>query len=782
MSFLPDVRPRSQLSLAGLVALGLLALGTPLGAGVSQAATGDLRSTVDFGAVVQRTAPSALGFGSSTYGANPLSSTVQNDAERRLDARSVRLPVGFRNGRVPSSAAGGPTTLDIPALVQRYRSWGYRVLVVIGGRTNDTDVAPGDATQIIRALGVNADIDYSAPNEPNNRGLTLQSQIDAARLIVREGKALNAGFTLWGPVWSYYNRATMKTFAAGMGADLGGIDYHHYAMGSTSISTADALRSTPLYGQEVQEVKADLAGLGRQVPVNVDELNFSWRYQDGTPGGNNRFFTAVNTVWMTSALGHILKAGGRGMPYASQNGPLGIMVQAGNVNPDNRPASSPMPAFWGIAAWTGAQVWPHYKDAVYSASSDDPTGEVFAVNNEAGGYNVIAINKSEADAKRLSLTLRNLPSGSYTAYQTNPVAPYDQPIRIADGSYSAAAMTALTLPRMSVTVVVVKPGASTPSPAPSPTAAPTPSPSVSAAPVVSTPSVPRSLISTDSADRSQTSVSWQPPSSDGGTVVTGYRVARDGIDAAGVGPASTILPATARSFVFSSLRPDPAYTFSVQAVNAAGTGGAAVVTRAANASALTAPTAVQGVRNAAGTQISLSWQPPSADGGTPVTGYRVTRDGSDSTGGGTYSTVVPATARNFGFSLLNPSANYQLTVQAVTATSSGPVAAVTSPARVVTTVPSPPMSVSIGRDSTGTRVTIGWQPPQTDGGSAVTGYRITRNGSDSTGGGAYSTVVAASMRTFTMTLLQAATPYTLTVSAINAVGTGPATGASSPAS
>ena len=669
MSLPSHSRLRARLSLAGLVALGLLAVGSPLGVGVSQAATGDLRSTVDFGAVVQRTTPSALGFGSSTYGANPLSSTVQNDAERRLDARSVRLPVGFRNGRVTSSAAGGPTTLDIPALVQRYRSWGYRVLVVIGGRTNDTDVAPGDATQIIRALGVNAAIDYSAPNEPNNRGLSVQDQLSTARMILNEGKALNGGFTLWGPVWTHYDRTAIKTFAAGLGGNLGGIDYHHYAMGSTSLSTAEALRSTPSYGTEIGEVRSDLAGLGLHAPINVDELNFSWRYQDGTPGGNNRFFTAVNTVWLTSALGHILKAGGRGMPYASQNGPLGIMVEAGNVNPDNRPASSPMPAFWGIAAWTGAQVWPHYKDAVYSATSDDPTGEVFAVNNEAGGYNVIAINKSEADAKRLSLTLRNLPAGSYTAYQTNPAAPYDQPVRIADGSYSAAALTALTLPPMSVTVLVVKPGTVTPTPTPTPTPAP----------------------------------------------------------------------------------------------------------------ALTAPTAVQATRDPGGTQVALSWQPPSTDGGSPVTGYRVARDGTDTTGGGAYSTVLPATARSFGFSLLSATSAYRLTVQAITAAGTGPAATVTSPARTVLTAPSAPTAVTLARDTTGTKVTINWQPPQTDGGSAVTGYRVTRDGTDTTGGGGYSTVVAATARTFTMTLLQPGMAYTLRVSAVNAVGTGPSAGGTSPA-
>ena len=771
-------RPRAKPSLACAITIGLVSLGMPFGVGVSYAATTDLSSTVDFGAVVQRTDPSALGFGSSTYGATPLSSTVQNDAERRLDARSVRLPVGFRNGKVTTSAAGTSGSLDVPALVQRYRSWGYRVLVVIGGRTNDTDIAAGDATQIIRALGVRPDIDYSAPNEPNNRGQSIQDQIANARMIVREGKAIDPAFKIWGPVWTHYDRNTMKTFAAGMGADLGGIDYHHYAMGSTSASTADALRDTVQYGQGITEVKADLAGLGLNKPVNIDELNFSWRYQDGTPGGNNRFFTAVNTVWMTSALGHILKAGGRGMPYASQNGPLGIMVEGGNLNPDNRPASSPMPAYWGIAAWTGGQVWPHYKDTVYNATSSDPTGEVFAVNNEAGGYNVIAINKSEADSKRLSLALRNLPNGSFTAYQSNPAAPYDQPVRIAEGAYSSAAATALTLPRMSVTVVVVKPGTATTSPTPAPAPAPAPTSTVPAAPL--------NLVGTSNADRSQANLTWQPPTSDGGTAVTGYRVSRDGTDSTGGGGYSTVVPAATRSFAFSLLKADTTYRFSVQAVNAVGTSPEAVVVRSGGATASpapaarTAPAAVQASRDAAGTQVNVSWLPPSSDGGTPVSAYRVTRNGTDSTGGGAYTTDLPATSRNFVFSLLAANAAYQFTVQALHAGVAGPVATVTSEPRVASILPSAPTSATITRDTAGTRITVQWQPPRSNGGAPVTGYRISRDGVDSSGGGAYVVTVSADSRSFTMTLLRASSPYTLRVRAVTALGTGLEAGGLSP--
>lgn len=438
--------------------LTLFAIAAFTTAAASTSVPTPVTSTVDFSRVAGRTTPTSLGVVSSTYGATPLSSAVQRDAERTLDARFVRIPVGFRNGRVTSSAGGSGGTLDVPALVSMYRSFGYRILAVIGGSTTDVDVHAGDPTKIMKALGFDG-VDYSAPNEPGNQGLTMTDQVALAKMIVTEGRALHPGFTLWGPVWSYYDRGKIGAFATAMGPLLKGVDYHHYAMGTSSLSTAEAMSQTPQYGQEVRDLSADLAAKGLPGTVNVDELNFSWRYQDGTSGGNNRFFTAANTVWMTSALGHILQAGGRAMPYATQNGPLGILVQAGQLNPDNRPASSPMPAYWGIANWTGAGRWPHYRDTFYATTSSDSTVETFAVNNEAGGYNVVIINKDTLNYKGLSLTLAGSADGSFSAYRNDPGAPYAAPAEVATGSYSSATKLAFTLPPLTVTVLVLGKGA-----------------------------------------------------------------------------------------------------------------------------------------------------------------------------------------------------------------------------------------------------------------------------------------------------------------------------------
>jgi len=101
---------------------------------------------------------------------------------------------------------------------------------------------------------------------------------------------------------------------------------------------------------------------------------------------------------------------------------------------------------------------------------------------------------------------------------------------------------------------------------------------------------------------------------------------------------------------------------------------------------------------------------------------------------------------------------------------STPATPVTLTAALVARAAAP---TSVSANQTGpAAATINWQPPTATGGSAVTGYRVSRDGVDSAGEGAYSTTLAATARSFTMTRLVSGRSYTLSVRAITAAGEG----------
>jgi hypothetical protein len=186
------------------------------------------------------------------------------------------------------------------------------------------------------------------------------------------------------------------------------------------------------------------------------------------------------------------------------------------------------------------------------------------------------------------------------------------------------------------------------------------------------------------------------------------------------------------------------------------------------------PTSVTVKQTAAGTG-TLTWAPPPLASGEVITGYRVSRDGKDSTGYGAYTTVIGADRRSFSFGRLVPGSTYNLTVQAVTtagtsATRGGPLAV------GAWTLPVAPTAVTVKPGGTAA-ATITWEPPANTGGQPITGYRVSRDGTDSTGYGAYTTTVPAADRSFSFGRLVAGRTYTLTVAAITAVGESPAHGA-----
>ncbi|MEP6561537.1 MAG: fibronectin type III domain-containing protein [Nakamurella sp.] len=186
----------------------------------------------------------------------------------------------------------------------------------------------------------------------------------------------------------------------------------------------------------------------------------------------------------------------------------------------------------------------------------------------------------------------------------------------------------------------------------------------------------------------------------------------------------------------------------------------------------TVPTSVTAAVDNAALTATIKWAPPVNTGGSPITGYTVARNGSDSSGTGPWTATVSASTRSYTFSKLLSRSTYTLTVRAVTKNGAGAI--VTKTVTIVATLPGVPTgtpdAVQLQSDSS---AAITWAPPASTGGKPITGYIVGHNGLDRTGVANWSTTVSATARGFTFTKL-GPNYDTATVRAVTAAGIGPA--------
>src|SRR5574337_1801282 len=168
-------------------------------------------------------------------------------------------------------------------------------------------------------------------------------------------------------------------------------------------------------------------------------------------------------------------------------------------------------------------------------------------------------------------------------------------------------------------------------------------------------------------------------------------------------------------------------------------------------------------------QINLYWNAPSNLGGLVVTGYEIQR----STNGGSWNIIVPNTgsaSTAYSNTGLSPSTNYTYRVYAITIlVTSPPSNTATATTLTPVTVPQPPTGLGATADSS-SQITLNWNAPSNNGGSAITGYKIERS---TNAGSTWSVLVSNTGDTATVysnTGLAPSTTYTYQVSAINSVG------------
>jgi Tol biopolymer transport system component len=278
-------------------------------------------------------------------------------------------------------------------------------------------------------------------------------------------------------------------------------------------------------------------------------------------------------------------------------------------------------------------------------------------------------------------------------------------------------------------------------------AAHAPSNAAAVAHVVATPSLPPSapFIGTPARGNGQVAVSFLPPADSGGSAISGYTADCGGTT--GTGSASPV--------VVSGLANGSTVRCRVRAGNGAGPGPWSALSAAVTPA--TVPTAPGGATATRGNaQVSVAFSPSAGDGGAAILGY-VARCGGASRGGTASPIVVSGLSNGVAVSC---------TVVAVNAIGESAASAPSAPVTPAS-VPAAPAGVTATRGNA--QVSVAFTAPN-DGGTAITGY-VARCGSASQTGAGSPLVVAG---------LGNGAPVTCTVSAINAIGEGPASTPSAP--
>ena len=283
------------------------------------------------------------------------------------------------------------------------------------------------------------------------------------------------------------------------------------------------------------------------------------------------------------------------------------------------------------------------------------------------------------------------------------------------------------------------------------------------------PTSPRAVFSTV-GDRRMT-VAWTAPVS-GRSPVLAYRVQ---IATHATGPWVTVrwTSASVHGVIFTGLHNGTRYYARVIAVNRYGAGRPSAATSNMPVPPRP-PGAPGGLRASIGDgRITVAWNTPTNNGGAAVRTYRVQL----ATGvGGSWVTLkwIPASTHGVVLSGLRNGTRYYARVIAVNSGGPGaPSAPISATPQVVRSasarVPGAPAGL---RTSVGDgRVTVAWNAPTSNGGSAILTYRV-QLASSASGPWMNSQFVPASTHGVSITGLKNGTRYWARVIAVNAIGAG----------
>jgi hypothetical protein len=259
------------------------------------------------------------------------------------------------------------------------------------------------------------------------------------------------------------------------------------------------------------------------------------------------------------------------------------------------------------------------------------------------------------------------------------------------------------------------------------------------------------------------SLTWSPTTDDGGRPVLEYLI-RMGTSEVSMTDLERV-DVSVMSYTATGLENGMTYFFTVAAISDVGEGDA---TQVLSGSPLGAPGSPTGLRAEEGEMVvTLSWIPPTEDGGRPITTYMVMRGDS----GSSMEKVGQTTSLGFEDTDVDALVTYTYTIVAVNEAGEGqPSAEASATPRAVPAPPSSPREVTVVQVKDTIMVT--WMVPSDEGSEAITGYIVYRGqGTDELT--VVGTVDANTFVYIDKEGLKDGKTYTYSVKAKNSVGPGP---------
>jgi predicted phage tail protein len=256
-------------------------------------------------------------------------------------------------------------------------------------------------------------------------------------------------------------------------------------------------------------------------------------------------------------------------------------------------------------------------------------------------------------------------------------------------------------------------------------------------------------------------ISWAVPLSDGGGEITDYSIYRSLTN--GTGYISLInVSSTTFEYNDTTVTNGETYYYVIRAVNEKGESQNSDEVIGTPATVPSAPTNI--IATSGNLNVTLSWDSPSDNGGSALTGYNIYRSSTSGTG---YISLINVSSTTFEYNdtTVTNGETYYYVIRAVNeiGESQNSDEVIGTPA----SVPSAPTNIAATPGIL--NVTLSWDSPSDNGGSALTGYNIYRS---STNGSGYSLLTSLSSLTLTYTDVTVSNgeTYYYVVRAVNEIG------------